>query len=94
MADDLRHHCGNCEGIDPASCINAPGGVNELRRGYAEAANARAKALHARDDSNPLGPWCGTCTTSWPCRTWTVLDVPADGEQPSTLTTEKGNPHG
>lgn len=24
MPDDLRHRCGNCEGIDPDSCMNAP----------------------------------------------------------------------
>ncbi len=41
----------------------------------------RARELHARDDSNPRGPWCGTCMTPWPCSTWTALDVPADGEQ-------------
>ncbi|GAA4221477.1 hypothetical protein FHR32_005103 [Streptosporangium album] len=39
----------------------------------AEAALVHAKALHSRDDSNPHGPWCGTCTTHWPCRTWTAL---------------------
>jgi len=33
-----------------------------------------ARALHARDDSNPLGPWCGTCLTIWPCRTSAALD--------------------
>lgn len=54
----------------------------------AEAANGRAKALHSRDDSSSHGPWCGTCMTSWPCRTWIALDVPADGEQ--TETPEEG----
>ncbi|WP_031165992.1 hypothetical protein [Streptosporangium roseum] len=38
-----------------------------------EAAIARAETLHSPDNSNPHGPWCGTCTTRWPCRTWTAL---------------------
>lgn len=28
---------------------------------------------HARDGSNPRGPWCGTCLTAWPCRTVELL---------------------
>lgn len=44
----------------------------------AEAAVERAKALHPRDDSNPRGPWCGTCLTVWPCPTIRALD---GGEQ-------------
>ncbi|MCT9932424.1 hypothetical protein N5079_19675 [Planotetraspora sp. A-T 1434] len=50
----------------------------ELERAErAEAALARARELHSRDDSSPHGPWCGTCMTFWPCRTWiAVLDGP------------------
>lgn len=44
-----------------------------VRAEKAEAALVHAKALHSRDDSNPHGPWCGTCTTHWPCRTWIAL---------------------
>lgn len=36
MADGLRHSCDNCDGIDPASCVFVPGGVDELRRGHAQ----------------------------------------------------------
>lgn len=60
-----------------------------VRAEKAEAALVHAKALHSRDDSNPHGPWCGTCTTRWPCRTWTAL-LPA-GNPPATTTEEK--PH-
>ena len=53
----------------------------DMRAEQAEAAVARARELHQRDDSNPRGPWCGTCLTVWPCATIRALDVPADGEQ-------------
>jgi chromosome segregation ATPase len=43
-------------------------------REQAEAANARVRELHARDDTSPHGPWCGTCMTAWPCATWAALD--------------------
>lgn len=33
----------------------------------------KARKLHQRDDSNPRGPWCPTCTTLWPCLTATAL---------------------
>lgn len=33
------------------------------------AIRAPVLAEHPRDDSNPHGPWCPTCTTPWPCRT-------------------------
>ena len=42
----------------------------------AEARLAAVRAEHARDDSNPLGPWCGTCIGTWPCATMTALDGP------------------
>ena len=32
-----------------------------------------ARTLHARNDSNPLGPWCDTCLAAWPCRTAQAL---------------------
>ncbi|WP_188188010.1 hypothetical protein [Nonomuraea sp. SYSU D8015] len=44
----------------------------------AEAAIARVREIHGRDDSNPHGPWCGTCTNVWPCATWRALG----GEEP------------
>jgi hypothetical protein len=43
-------------------------------RQAAESAIARVRAVHARDDSNPHGPWCGTCMAAWPCSTWRALD--------------------
>jgi hypothetical protein len=46
----------------------------QQRAEQAEAGIARVRALHSRDDSNSLGPWCGTCTTSWPCQTIRALD--------------------
>ena len=45
----------------------------ETRAVAAEAAVARVEALHPRDDSNPRGPWCGTCLTVWPCDTVRAL---------------------
>jgi hypothetical protein len=44
------------------------------RLDQAEAANTRVRELHARDDTSPHGPWCGTCMTAWPCATWAALD--------------------
>jgi len=35
---------------------------------------AAVRDLHARDDSNPAGPWCDTCLTAWPCATARALD--------------------
>jgi hypothetical protein len=58
------------------------------QRDEAEAAIARGREIHACDDSNPHGLWCGTCTTAWPCRTWTALDdsqaatVPPEADLP------------
>jgi hypothetical protein len=52
----------------------------EEGRRTAETQLAAVRALHERDDSNPLGPWCGTCLCSWPCGTIRTLDGPA--EQP------------
>ena len=46
----------------------------------AQAAIERARALHARDDTNPRGSWCNTCLTAWPCRTFRTLDHPAPTE--------------
>lgn len=58
MADDPRHYCGNCEGIDPVSCVNAPGGANEMRRGYAEQTVEawRQYAKHWRDRAEQAEP--------------------------------------
>lgn len=47
------------------------------RAEQAEAAVQRVRRLHARDDSSPHGPWCGTCLAPWPCRTLAALDPPA-----------------
>jgi hypothetical protein len=57
-------------------------GEEQDRRQAAEAIAARARDLHCRDDSNPLGPWCGTCSVPWPCQTWEALTEPAQGEVP------------
>ncbi|MFE9382339.1 hypothetical protein ACFYMO_03745 [Streptomyces sp. NPDC007025] len=35
---------------------------------------AAVRALHARDDSNPHGPWCNTCLTTWPCHTIRAIE--------------------
>lgn len=63
---------------DPIECQHeAALGQAEERAEQAEARIAAVRALHARDDSNPLGPWCGTCTGHWPCATVIALDGPA-----------------
>lgn len=35
-----------------------------------------ALAEHARNDSNPRVPWCGTCLCVWPCATHRLLSQP------------------
>jgi hypothetical protein len=40
----------------------------------------RVRNLHPRDDRNPAGPWCPTCTVPWPCRTVQVLAAPESHE--------------
>lgn len=37
---------------------------------------AAVRDLHPGDDSNPAGPWCGTCLTAWPCATAQALVTP------------------
>ncbi|MFB4265336.1 hypothetical protein [Nonomuraea sp. GTA35] len=44
------------------------------RAEQAERRNAHARALHSPNASNPLGPWCDTCMTVWPCATYAALD--------------------
>ncbi|MET8334392.1 hypothetical protein [Streptosporangium canum] len=86
-----HHHTRLIPGTPPAThhTLIPTTELAELRRRaeQAETAIARAEALHSRDDSNPHGPWCGTCTTRWPCRTWTAL-LPA-GNPSATITEEQ-----
>ncbi|MDT0381400.1 hypothetical protein RM572_21820 [Streptomyces sp. DSM 42041] len=66
--DRARKHCAAVDGMWNANTRLA----NRARR--AEKQLTAVRALHQRDDSNPLGPWCGTCSVPWPCRTAAALD--------------------
>lgn len=41
-----------------------------VRAEDAEAALERVREEHRCDNSNPYGPWCDVCQSSWPCRTY------------------------
>ncbi|MEV0382369.1 hypothetical protein [Nonomuraea sp. NPDC050643] len=56
MGDDLRHRCGNCEGIDPDTCMTRDPKGDRARR-YAEAIAARFTEPVYRSDRDGENEW-------------------------------------
>ncbi len=77
---DALNGTGNSQSATTSSQISSKHGCpdpiecdHEAALGQAEARVAAVRALHGRDDSNPLGPWCDICLCKWPCRTTVAL---------------------